>query len=108
MSPRRSKLLYVEGATDREVIYQLCNRHGIDNREHFEVRALDSYEQVRDALKQQTKPGGGLTRLGVVVDADESLADRWRSLADVLRGNGYAELDAPPLAEWLRDLFFTS
>jgi hypothetical protein len=44
-SPRgkHSRVLLVEGRDDREVIYQFCNRHGIDNRGLFEVEDKVGY-----------------------------------------------------------------
>lgn len=34
---KHTRVLHVEGPDDREVVYQFCNRRGIDNRACFQV-----------------------------------------------------------------------
>ncbi|WP_428264116.1 DUF3226 domain-containing protein [Haliangium sp.] len=80
-NPRR-KVLLVEGRDDREVIFQFCNEHGIDNRAHFDVHDAGSDDKVRKGLAARIKTD--LDTIGVIVDADDDAAARWESLRGVL------------------------
>ena len=48
-----ASVLVVEGADDREVIYQLCNAHGLDNRSLFTVEPADGVDELNYSI------GGG-------------------------------------------------
>ena len=87
------KILLVEGRDDREVIYQFCNYHGIDNRSLFRVDAKDGIESLLQDLR--IRPRAEVTALGAVVDADTDPAARWQQLVEVLSPLGYA-LPAEP------------
>lgn len=87
------KILLVEGRDDREVIYQFCNYHGIDNRSWFRVDAKDGIESLLQDLR--IRPRAEVTALGAVVDADADPAARWQQLIEVLSPLGYA-LPAEP------------
>lgn len=94
MPGKPKRVLLVEGREDREVIYQLCNYHQLDNRRLFDVEAKDGYEQLRDDLS--VRPRTGIDIIGAVVDADTDLPQRWQSLRDALDKNGYTNLPATP------------
>lgn len=92
--------LLVEGKSDSAVIRHLMMRHGYDWNVKTAPRArvIDSHakDDEDSDSKQRTGPGtsyllpalrvnlkvSGTTRLGVVVDADGSVIDRWRSICD--------------------------
>jgi hypothetical protein len=88
-------VLLVEGKDDREVVFQLCNYHQLDNKNLFTVQAKEGYEHLRDDLSVRLRVPA-LRTIGVIIDADTSLADRWRSVCDVLARSGYTELPAVP------------
>lgn len=94
MPGKPKHVLLVEGREDREVIYQLCNHHKLDNRRLFDIEAKDGYEQLRDDLS--VRPRTGIDIIGAVVDADTDLLQRWQSLRDALDRNGYPRLPATP------------
>jgi hypothetical protein len=98
MPPRPEHVLLVEGIEDREVIYQLCNHCGFDNRGLFVVEAKQGYERLRDDVSVRPRTPG-IKTLGIVVDADQDLLQRWRSLCDTLVRSGYANLPVAPAAE---------
>lgn len=98
MPPRPEHVLLVEGVEDREVIYQLCNHHGFDNRGRFVVEAKQGYERLRDDVSVRPRTPG-IETLGIVVDADEDLVERWRSLCDSLGRGGYTNLPPVPAVE---------
>jgi hypothetical protein len=93
---KHAKVLHVAGTDDKEVVYQFCNRRGIDNLGFFEV--VGSLVQVEDSRADERRRGGydGLRArvieelktdrdtIGIIVDADTDLPSRWRSLRDVL------------------------
>ena len=73
------QLLFVEGTDDREFVYQLCNRHAIDNKEHFEVRASQGVVAALNAFETAAR----LKReraIGLIVDADDDLGRRWQEV----------------------------
>lgn len=82
------RVLLVEGRDDREVIYQFCNHHGIDNRSLFKVDAKDGIESLLEDLR--VRPRTGVEVLGAIVDADADPAVRWRQLGEVLSPLGYS------------------
>jgi hypothetical protein len=85
---KHAKVLHVEGPDDREVVYQFCNRRGIDNRECFQVAdsladgRLQGYEGLRARVSEDLKTDRDT--IGIIVDADKDLPGRWQSLRDVL------------------------
>lgn len=89
MSPSpHDKVLLVEGRDDREVIFQFCNHHGIDNRSLFTIKDKDGLDSLLDDLRLRLRTG--VSALGVVVDADADPRARWQQLASVVRPLGYA------------------
>ena len=86
MSPYQ-KVLLVEGRDDREVIYQFCNYHGIDNQNLFKVEAKDGVEELLDDLKVRIRTE--MKVLAAVIDADTDLNARWEQLCAILTMNGY-------------------
>lgn len=94
MSPVRDKVLLVEGRDDREVVYQFCNHHCIDNESMFSVEAKDGIESLLADLR--LRPRTGVSVLGVLVDADVDPLARWQQLDAVLAPLGYC-LPAAPL-----------
>lgn len=82
-----SNLLLVEGLDDREVVFQFCNRRGIDNRAHFKVESCGGYEKMHARVENELKADRQC--IGILVDADASPASRWRSLRDLLQQHYY-------------------
>lgn len=94
-----AKVLHVEGPDDKQVVYQFCNRRGIDNLAFFDVEdvinakagravAEDGREKPRgfEALRARVEAELKADRktIGIVVDADTDMPSRWQSLRDVL------------------------
>lgn len=91
----RRPVLLVEGRDDREVVYQFCNRHGIDNRLYFDVEDTDGYTELLDDLR--VRPKSGVPVVAAIIDADFDLNARWNQLVDKLSALGYS-LPASPSA----------
>lgn len=96
-SKKHTRLLLVEGQEDKHVVWHLCRRHGIDNEALFDVQEAGGFERLREDLGQ--RPKFGLHSVWVIVDADESSTDRWRSLRDVFVKLGYPDVPESPSAD---------
>lgn len=94
MPTKSTRVLLVEGKEDREVIYQLCNYHSINNRVLFEVETKEGYEGLRDDL--MVRPLTGVSTIGAIVDADVDAHARWDSLRTALSDAGYEDLPIEP------------
>jgi hypothetical protein len=94
MTPEpHDKILLVEGRDDREVVFQFCNHHGIDNKRLFAVKDKDGLDSLLDDLRLRLRTGVAV--VGVLVDADADPGARWQRLASVVRPLGYRLPDAP-------------
>lgn len=79
------RILLVEGPDDEHVIRHICLRHG--DIADFEIRQTKGIDKLLAAIEAETKAAGRQS-VGLLVDANSSLDDRWRSLADRLRQVG--------------------
>ena len=89
------KVLIVEGSDDAHTLRNLLMRHGMDKG--FSLLDGNGYENIRQSLGTRLKAGNE-QQLGLLVDADSSLTDRWVSLRDVLLHSGYDSVPASPEA----------
>lgn len=89
----QSDLLVVEGPDDFFAFAHLFDYHKIRNR--FRMEEGGGYERLRDSIDTRVDESG-LERIGFVVDADENVADRWRSLRDALLAADYTLLPVAP------------
>ncbi len=85
MIPTPQKILLVEGAQDREVVYHLSNHERIP-KNLVEVVDRKGYENLVDTLEVDVKRSG-IVQLGIVVDADLDIQTRWDSLRSRLGQN---------------------
>lgn len=83
-------LLLVEGNDDFHVIHSLCKRLGIDVRNlenanggQFGIVDCKGFENLQLVLPVRFKQSN-LRAIGIVVDADEDLSNRWKSIRDAL------------------------
>lgn len=89
-------ILLVEGLDDCHVILALCKAHDVPQK--FGLYECGSYEKVLKRLNAQIAqpdPPGRSEIIGVVVDADENLTERWKSIRDKLKNHNY-ELPEKP------------
>jgi hypothetical protein len=85
--------LLVEGNDDFHALCQLFKLRNIPN--HFGIKEKNGYPNLLDTLDVELDRAG-LKALGIVVDADEDLQARWRSLYNRLKKCGYADLPDQP------------
>ena len=95
---RRSELR-VEGSDDKHALIHLLIRHGVEYEEETwpvdlpKVEKASGKDGVLGGIKEAVQLGTGLT-MGFVLDANDSLRERWQSVSDRLRSAGVE--DTPP------------
>ncbi len=88
--------LLVEGSNDKHVFWSLLAYHKIP--ETFRVKAKEGIEVlIKDLDVELDYPG--LTRLGIVVDADSYLQERWNALRNMLIRYGYTTVPLQPASD---------
>ena len=85
-----SRLLLVEGTDDKHVVCHLRRRQ-LDVPD-FAISEKGGFPNLKAAIRPEIKVPGRIA-LGILVDADDELADRWQAVADQLR---QADVDPPP------------
>ena len=99
MPQEPENLLLVEGKDEQHIFWSLLQQH--DFPEVFGIFVPDHHpdaggkDMIKEAFATRLKVGNQ-RRLGVVLDADEDLDARWRSLRDVLRKHGYSTAPDEP------------
>jgi hypothetical protein len=88
------RTLLVEGPDDEHVIKHICgNRHV----PHLDViKPSGGIEQLLESVPVHLKASEEGDIIGIVVDADTDLANRWQSLRDRLVRVGYAQIPVTP------------
>lgn len=86
MQPRRNVLL-VEGSSDHHSIRNLWLKRG-GSPDAFELNVRNGLPDLRDQFRGSLL-GSEIARLGIVVDADESVARRWPGFRQALVDRGY-------------------
>lgn len=84
-----SQQLLVEGKDDKYVIYSLCEKFEI--KESFEIKDCEGKDKLLDKLPTLLKGSGNLNTIGVVLDADTDLNNRWKEVCDILKKSGKYE-----------------
>ena len=105
-----NRILFVEGADDQHTIWAICEHFKIE--ETFSVEIPDStgkinkkarpnelggIENVFKATESNLEAAAyAVERLGIVIDADESLEKCWMRVKKILENAGYKELPDSP------------
>ncbi len=79
------KVLLVEGQNDRHIVRHLRGRFG--SLSPFCIRDKGNIDELLKAIEPEIRVPGR-EAVGIVADANDSLADRWRAVSDRLRGAG--------------------
>lgn len=95
--PAKFKLL-VEGRDEEHVIKKLLTKNGLlenckfvlrnGSPVKFEIVPKGGYENLRKSIKVELK-GAGLEVMGIVADANDSINNRWKSIANQLNEFGF-------------------
>ena len=88
------KILLVEGTDDEHVLKHICGNRGIPQLDEVKphegiINLLESLE-VRLTLSEE----GDI--IGVVIDADTEISDRWKSIRNQVTGVGYQNVPDQP------------
>jgi hypothetical protein len=91
--PKPANRLLVEGMDDIYVIGELLEYNAIP--ETFRLIEKSGFERLLEDIEVEIE-GSGVTRLGVVVDADWDAMHRWTQLQGKLRTCGYTTVPQEP------------
>jgi hypothetical protein len=89
--------IVTEGKNDAYVFYHLFAHHSVPEGV-VDFRAYDGIERLLEALPNQLRESE-LERIGIVVDANSKLEDRWRAVCHRLALAGYKNVPSLPVAE---------
>ena len=86
-------VLLLEGQDDKHVVTNLLFLHQLEAR--FNIKEKGGIDNLIDTLSVEIR-ASELKRIGIVVDADTSLTNRWLSLISVLTKSGYMDIPKTP------------
>ncbi len=87
------KILLVEGKDDENVLKNICGTRGVGRLD--EVKKLGNVDELLASIPTELK-GSDLEAVGVVVDADINMNNRWRSIRNRVIGAGYHDVPMQP------------
>lgn len=88
------KKLLVEGNDDRHVIWALCERFTL--QENFDVIECEGIGNLLTQVPLRFKQSG-INTIGIIVDADTEIRQRWKSIQVLLSAQGFkVPNDLPP------------
>ncbi len=87
------KILLVEGVDDEHVLKNLCGARKVGKLDEF--KKFEGVDRLLRELPVEIK-GSNMDAMGVVIDADVNLADRWDSLRNRLMQAGYKNIPEQP------------
>jgi hypothetical protein len=85
--------LLVEGNDDQHVIWALCVKFNL--RQNFEVIDCKGIEKLHEQIPVRFKQSG-INTIGIIVDADTNLQNRWSRLRDLLIAQDFTMPDELP------------
>lgn len=91
MPDQSSNLLLVEGIDDEHVVEHICHRSG--QIPGFRTTRKNGIDPLLASIKNEARKPG-LSSLGIVIDADDNVIDRWKAVSGRLP-NGVKIPDAP-------------
>ena len=83
---KHTKKLLVEGNDDQHVVWALCQKFNIP--EIFDVIDCEGIENLYDNLLLRFKQAD-IETIGVIIDADTNLNDRWLQIKNLLSKQGF-------------------
>lgn len=105
-----NRILFVEGADDQHTIWAICEHFKVEQT--FEIEIPDGRGKINKKAKPTEKGGinnvfkatelnliegsSAIERIGIVIDADEDINARWKSVLSILEKAGYTNLPDSP------------
>ncbi len=87
------KILLVEGKDDENVLKHICGTRDVGHLD--EVKNLGNVDELLASIPTELK-GSDLESVGVIVDADINMNDRWQSIRNRVIGVGYHGVPTQP------------
>jgi hypothetical protein len=88
-----NKILIVEGGNDEKVVIELVERRKVV--EKFQIRVSKGipniFKEIDAAIKLRN-----FNTIGIIMDADINLGDRWDEIRQIFQENGYKNLPSKP------------
>jgi hypothetical protein len=88
--------LWVEGSDDAQLMYHLLKRYHLEDR--VKIESKNGVENILKVLKIALKVGEP-QKLGVIVDVDDDLHQRWQSFYAMLEEAGYVGIPLIPVSD---------
>jgi len=88
-----TKKLLVEGNDDQHVIWALCEKFKV--AETFDIIDCEGIDKLNEQIPVRFKQSG-IDTLGIIIDADTEIKNRWTSLKGLLSAQGFAVPDDLP------------
>lgn len=85
--------LLVEGKDDEHVMYSLLVHHKIPNK--FVVDPVEGIDNLLDAFEVRLTLGE-FENLGIIIDANDKLAERWQKIQQILKNTDYTNVPDEP------------
>ena len=82
-----NQILLVEGKDDQHVIWALCEKHQMV--ENFEVIDCKGINKLIEQTPIRFKTSG-IRTVGIIIDADDQLDQRWEKVKGVLQSSGFS------------------
>ena len=76
------------------VMLALLNHYNF--KPEFEIKDEEGFHNLFKRLSAHLRVTSGLDRVGVVVDADDSIQSRWQSIKAILQKAGYSDIPVDP------------
>lgn len=89
-----SMRLVVEGPNDKHVLFALVAYHNF--KPEFVIKDEEGLPNLLLRLPAQLMPTSGLDRLGIIIDADAAIRNRWESIKKILEKAGYSDVPVDP------------
>ena len=90
----RQQVLLVEGTDDLHVVSHLCEHHNLP--EEFRIEDGGGIPRLFESLDIRLSRGSDLQRVGLILDADENVINRWRTVRNILIKAGYNSVPETP------------
>jgi len=93
--------LLVEGNNDKHVVWALCVKHEVEETFSVKVpteagRRADGFQTMLQGIPLRLQQSGFQT-LGLVIDADVNIQNRWQAIRNRLIDSGYDNLPEQPI-----------
>ncbi len=86
MTMKNNQQLLVEGKDDLHVLSALCMKYALPK--NFDIIDCDGIENLTEQIPQRLKQSS-IKTIGIIVDADTDIKNRWDSLNSTLEAQGF-------------------